>query len=170
MSTSAPLYRIEQGAPTRMLEFVAYHWPLRVLTDPDWPVDPGGAHYGARQQPVLLHFAPGRWLAPAADDALGARLEAAAARGAGTPVDVSGKWVGLELSGPGAARLLAFTVDIEAVLAGRECAAVNLMDCPAIVARAAPGFRLWVQSSYAGHFLATARQCGEALRRAQQFA
>jgi hypothetical protein len=70
----------------------------------------------------------------------------------------------------GAARLLAFTADIEAVLAGRECAALNLLDCPAIVARAAPGFRLWVQSSYAAHFLATARHCGEALRRAQQLA
>jgi heterotetrameric sarcosine oxidase gamma subunit len=167
MSTDAPLYGIVPVAPTRVLEFVAYQWPLSGFTRPDWPVDPGGVQSGARQQPALLHFAPGRWLAPAPDAGLGARLEAAAARGAGTLVDVSGKWVGLELSGPGAARLLAFTVDIEAVLAGRDCAAVNLLDCPAIVVRAAPGFRLWVQSSYAGHFHATARQCGEVLRARQ---
>ena len=92
-------------------------------------------------------------------------LEAAAATGTGVLIDVTGKWSAFELSGPGAARLLAFTIDIDAVLAGRECAAVTLMDCPAIIARSGDGFRLWVQASYATHFLDTAEQCGAALRR-----
>ena len=80
-------------------------------------------------------------------------------------IDVSGKWEALSIAGPGATRLLACALDIEAVLQGRDCAAVTLFDCPAIVARAADGFAVWVQSSYAADFMATAAQSGATLAR-----
>ena len=83
-------------------------------------------------------------------------LEGAASAGAGSLINASGKWVPVDIEGPGAARLLASTLDIEAVLSNRDCAAVTLFDCPAVVARVTQGFRLWVQASYAAHLLATA--------------
>lgn len=159
-------YHIERHSTARTLEFAAHSWPSREVAGADWPAGPGAVRRDARQQPSLLHYAPGRWLAPACNTEQQAMLEAAAVAGVGVLIDVTGKWSGLDLSGPGAARLLAFTIDIDAVLADRECAAVTLLDCPAIVARSASGFHLWIQASYATHFLETAEQCGAALRRA----
>ena len=109
-----------------------------------------------QQQPALLHFAPARWLAPAPTPELRRLLEGAASAGAGSLINASGKWLPVDIEGPGAARLLASTLDIEAVLSNRDCAAVTLFDCPAIVVRVTQGFRLWVQASYAAHLLATA--------------
>jgi sarcosine oxidase gamma subunit len=71
-------------------------------------------------------------------------------------IDASGKWECLALTGPGATRLLASAIAIDAVLAGRGCAALSLFDCPAIITREAENFVLWVQSSYAADFMATA--------------
>ena len=44
---------------------------------------------------------------------------------------------------------LASGADVEALLEGRDCAALSLFDCPVIVARAEEGLELWLQSSYA---------------------
>ena len=165
MSTVTHAFHFEHRPAARTLEFISYAWPPDPGAHEGWPVDAGSVRRDAQQQPTLLHFAPGRWLAPDAGAKQQALLEAAAAIGAGASVDVTGKWYGLELSGPGATALLAFSIDIAAVLEGRECAAVTLMDCPAIVARSNSGFHLWVQASHARHFLETAEQCGAALRR-----
>jgi len=153
-------YRIEAQPVGRALEFVAYAWPPQGCVAPDWPLEPGAVRRDAQQQPALLHFAPCRWLAPAPGPELRRLLEGAASTGAGSLIDASGKWVPVDIAGPGAARLLACTIDIEAVLSKRDCAAVTLFDCPTVVARTAQGFRLWVQASYATHLLATSRQCG----------
>ena len=75
----------------------------------------------------------------------------------GAAVEVTGKWSGWLLCGPRAARLLASTLAVEGVLAQRDCAAVHLFDCPAILARhggSPDTFVLWVQASYADHLLA----------------
>jgi sarcosine oxidase gamma subunit len=168
MSAGPPEFRIERCAAARTLEFAAWAWPVDNLARADWPVERGAVQRDAQHRPLLLHYAPGRWLAPSVGAEQLAVLEAAAASGAGVLIEVTGKWSGFGLSGPGAARLLAFTMDIDAALAGRECAAVTLLDCPAIVARSAEGFHLWVQASYATHFLDTARLCGTALSRAHR--
>jgi len=165
MSAGSQLFRIERRPAARTLEFAAYLWPLDSAAFAGWPTAAGSMRRDAQRQPSLLHFAPGRWLVLDADADRQALLEAAAASGAGVAIDVSGKWCGLELNGPGAAALLAFSLDIAAVLDGRDCAAVTLMDCPAIIGRSMSGFHLWVQSSHARHFLETAEQCGAALRR-----
>jgi len=156
--------RIIQLPAEVVLEFVAYTWPARGCVAPDWPLQPGAVRRDAQQQqPTLLHFAPARWLAPAPAPGLRRLLESAANAGAGSLVDASGKWVTVDVAGAGAARLLACTLDIDAVLGHRDCAAVTLFDCPAVVARVPQGFRLWVQASYAAHLLATARECGAGL-------
>jgi heterotetrameric sarcosine oxidase gamma subunit len=156
MSDSMPSHRISQQPTTEVLEFAAYTWPAPGCESPHWPLEPGAVRRDEQQQPALLHFAPARWLAPAPTPELRRLLEGAAGAGAGSLIDASGKWVSVDIEGPGATRLLACTLDIEAVLSNRDCAAVTLFDCPAIVARTAQGFRLWVQASYAAHLLATA--------------
>ena len=156
-----PSCRIIQLPVEEVLEFVAYASPAQHCVSPDWPLEPGAVRRDAQQQPALLHFAPARWLAPAPAPELRRLLGNAAA--AGSLIDARGKWVTVDITGAGAARLLACTLDIEAVLSSRDCAAVTLFDCPAIVARIPQGFRLWVQSSYAAHLLATARECGAGL-------
>ncbi len=115
---------------------------------------PGGARRSANGDPVILHFAPGRYLLPDPAPELDAWMAAAVAQGTGTAVEVEGKWAALELSGPDAARLLSSSLDVAAVLESRDCAAVVLFDCPAVLAAAATGYRVYVKVSYAADFSA----------------
>ena len=156
---------IERGPPRIALEFIAFGGPRPEFIAVSWPTAPGGVRRDAQQRPELLHFAPDRWLAldPAAE--VTALLGAAVDAGAGVLVDASGKWEELLISGPGAARLLASAIAVEAVLERRGCAAVTLFDCPAVLARQSENLVLWVQSSYAVNFVATAERFREALQR-----
>lgn len=147
---------IERQHTGRMLEFAAYRWPASGFGAADWPTEPGSVQRDAALRPLLLHFSPGRWLAPAPTVAMEARFDAAARAARGGSIDVTGKWQHLLVTGVGSGRLLACAINIAAVLAGRGCAAAVLFDCPAIVAPAAGGYELWVQASYGADFLATA--------------
>ena len=49
----------------------------------------------------------------------------------------------------GAERLLVAGIDVATVLSHRECAAVQLLDCPVVLARASDRFEIWVHASYA---------------------
>jgi heterotetrameric sarcosine oxidase gamma subunit len=118
-----------------------------------WPAPPGAVRHDGDGRPVLLHFAPARWLVPAPHPDIAALLGAAAAAGAGSVIDVEGKWTAFRLLGPGARRLLASTIDVEPLLAARECAAATLFDCPAVLASVPAGFAIWVRSSYAADFV-----------------
>lgn len=150
----APACRLECRAEEPTLEFAAYGFPLGGAFVVGWPAAPGAVRHDAAGRPVLLHFAPARWLAPSPHSDIMALVDAAVEAGAGVAVEVDGKWRALELLGPGAARVLASTIDVEAVLDGRECAAVTLFDCPAVLARVPGGFAAWVRSSYLDHFVA----------------
>ena len=155
--------RIEPHPAGRALEFIAYQWPATRGLGSDWPIAPGAVRIDATGQPELLHFAPGRWLAPGPGPALAAFLEAAERAGAGTLVEVTGKWDRLDVYGIDAGRVLASAIGIKAVLAERSCAAVTLFDCPAILAGRGTKFLLWVQSSYTADFMATATRVRAAL-------
>ena len=150
--------RIEYSPGARACEYVSYAWPPAGAVPSEWPLAPGAIRLGADGRPELLHFAPGRWLAPgAAPDSFHGSYEGATPP-AGTLVDVSGKWDGVQLRGGGAARLLATTIDLERVLEQRDCAAVTLFDSPAIIVRVPDGYLLWVQSSYTSDFLTAAKR------------
>lgn len=136
------------------MEFVTTRGGEAPAAGPDWPRAPGAALRDAAGRALLLHIAPGRWLAPDPDAALLTRLETLARTGAGHLVDVTGKWRALALREPDAARLVASGIPASLVLAGRECATVWMFDCPVVLARAATGFDLWIQSSYAASFAA----------------
>jgi heterotetrameric sarcosine oxidase gamma subunit len=155
--------RIESRPAARVLEFCAYRWPAPQDLGADWPSAPGAIRYDAIQQPELLHFAPGRWLAPDPKPELAALLQAAASAGTGTLVDVTGKWDRVIVSGAQATRVLASTISVDVVLNDRGCAAATLFDCPAIVLRQGTAFTLWVQSSYGADFLAAAERQQAAL-------
>lgn len=161
-TATAPACRLEQRPAEPMLEFVAFGFPLGGAFVVGWPAAPGAVRHDEAGRPVLLHFAPARWLAPAPHPDITALIQAATQADAGAVVDVDGKWQAMELLGAGAARLLGSTLDVEAVLDGRECAAVTLFDCPAVLTRVPDGFAIWVRSSYAADFtLAVERLRGQ---------
>jgi sarcosine oxidase gamma subunit len=90
-------------------------------------------------QGTILQIAADRWLI----------LDQQPALPAGFAItDVTGKWREIRLTSATAARLLANTVDIDALLAGRDCARTALFDCPAILARLDTGYSVWVERSY----------------------
>lgn len=157
--------RVEHAAPRIALEFIAFGGPRPEFIAVSWPTTPGGVRRGALQRPELLHFAPDRWLAPDPAAEVTALLRAAVDAGAGVLVDATGKWEELVIAGPGAARLLASAIAVEAVLERRGCAAVTLFDCPAVLARQNEDFVLWVQSSYAADFVATVERFRKTLQR-----
>ena len=135
--------------PAACWEFVTF---TPMIAASDWPARPGAVARGAAGQAQLLHFAPGRWLAPAPEPSLASRLQQLVIAGAGALVEVSGKWQAVALADALAPQVLASAIEVEAVLARRDCAAVVLFDCPSILARAAGGFELWVAASYLASF------------------
>ncbi len=136
----------------RALEFVAFGDARAALAE--WPASPGGVRRGAQGRPEILHFAPARWLLPEPDAATCAAAAAAAAAGSGSVVDVEGKWIAMDLMGPDARRLLSASIDVAAVLESRDCAAVVLFDCPAVLAASDAGYRVYVKASYSTDFMA----------------
>ena len=148
----------------RMVEFAAFGLitPGTLAALGSGAMAPGSVRRGADGRPATLHFAPARWLLPDPDAELGAWLSAAEA-GAGTAVEVEGKWAALELNGPDASRLLSSSLDVAAVLDSRDCAAVVMFDCPGVLATSSQGYLVYVQSSYAADFkAAVARLCAGA--------
>jgi len=99
-----------------------------------------------------LHFAPGRFLAPAPTPDTEQRLLALQAAGVGAMFDVEGKWQAFALTAPGTERALSSTIDLAQALGGRDCAALHLFDCPAVLSRHGGDFEVWVEASYAVAF------------------
>ena len=144
--------RLERVADDRVLEFVAFDRRLDPLRVSAWPVVAGDVRVSAAGVPLLLHFAPGRWLIPNPGLEAGQMVAAAAALGLGARIDVTGKWAPMRLAGADSVRVLCSTIDIRAVLGGRACAAVQLFDCPAIVTAVGGGYLLWIAASCAAAF------------------
>jgi hypothetical protein len=153
--------RIEGPALQRTLEFKTFRFSRAALANIDLPTSPGTARRDAFGRATLLHFAPGRFLAPAPLPDMNRHLDALQAAGVGALFDVDGKWQAFVLTGPGAERLLSYSINLAQVLGERDCAALSLFDCPAILARRTDAFDVWVESSYA----AACRECFDELRR-----
>jgi sarcosine oxidase gamma subunit len=160
MSTSTHLG--PRTADLKALEFKAFEFPLTGAAAAELPASPGtvqrdvgiGADAGIDNgsgtgRAVLLHFAPGRFLAPAPTPDTERRLLALQAAGVGALFDIEGKWQAVALTAPGAERALSSTIDLAQALGGRDCAALHLFDCPAILSRRGGGFELWIEASYA---------------------
>jgi heterotetrameric sarcosine oxidase gamma subunit len=146
---AVPDCRIDGPGDGVGLEFKTFLFPLVGTATADLPAPPGAAWHDGSGHATLLHFAPGRFLAPAPTAEMARHLAALESAGVGRLFDVRGKWRQLTVAGTGAARLLSAGVDVEAVLAHRDCAALTLFDCPLVLARSGQRFELWVESSYA---------------------
>ena len=129
----------------RQYEFVAFE----AAPGAGDPVFPAGA--------TALHYAPARWLVVLPEGADVASLDAGLLGNAGVLVEVSGKYCALPFVGESGRRVLAATVNLEAVLPPpRNCAAVTLFDAPAVLARVADGFVAWVTASHVHDFTVAA--------------
>jgi sarcosine oxidase gamma subunit len=155
MSTSANL----KGLDLEALEFKAFEFPLTGAAAAELPASPGAVRRdtdvgsdSSTGRAVLLHFAPGRFLAPAPTPDTQRRLLTLQAAGVGAVFDVQGKWQAFALTAPGAERALSSTIDLAQALGGRDCAALHLFDCPAVLSRRSGGFEVWVEASYAVAF------------------
>lgn len=146
-----------------MLEFKSFTFSLTDTAMTLLPVSPGAVMRDASGRAVLLHMGPGRFLVPAPTADLVRRLDALQATGVGSVFDVDGKWQAFALTGPGAERVLSSSINLDQVLANRDCAALRLFDCPAILTRQTDSFDVWVEASYAGAFRERASQCAASL-------
>ena len=136
-------------------EFVAY--PGRNMEAGaigTWPARAGQVRRDVTGRPALLHFAPDRWLVPAPAPILLQELSSLERARRGTLIDVEGKWQEVRIAPECAHHILSSGIDVETVLAGRECAAVMLFDCPAILARSGSTINLWIGASYLQSFIA----------------
>jgi hypothetical protein len=152
MNTARPQSsRLVIGDPEGVaaLEFKTFAFPLVGPATTDLPAPPGAVQRDPAGRAALVHFAPGRFLAPEPTADLVRHLGALAATGIGVIFDVTGKWQHLVVHGSDASRLLAATIDVAAVLVHRECAALRLFDCPSVLATRPGGFDIWVEASYA---------------------
>jgi sarcosine oxidase gamma subunit len=153
------------GLDLEALEFKAFEFPLTGAAAAELPASPGAVQRGtdigadagidngsSTGRAVLLHFAPGRFLAPAPTPDTEQRLLALQTAGVGAVFDVEGKWQAFALTAPGAERALSSAIDLAQALGGRDCAALHLFDCPAVLARRGGGFEVWVEASYAVAF------------------
>ena len=141
--------RIDGPLAIEAREFKTFMFPLVGSATADLPAPPGAVQHDGAGRAALLHFAPGRFLVPTPSGDMIRHLDALAGTGVGAVFNVAGKWCAIRVTGPGAERLLAAGIDVAAVVGHRECAAVQLLDCPVVLARASDGFELWVQASYA---------------------
>jgi heterotetrameric sarcosine oxidase gamma subunit len=143
---------VRRIALERCFEFVAPVVPLNQFHG-ILPIEAGGVLCDREGRLELLHFAPRRWLIPGPSAALYQILANLALAGDGALVDVDGKWQSFRMEGDGAIRILESSVNVDATLCRRSCAAVALFDCPAVLARDGNGFTCWVMSSYAESLL-----------------
>jgi|SRR5271170_6439628 len=143
---------VRRLALDQCFEFVAPVVPLNTFNGA-LPIEAGGVLRDSDGCAELVHFAPRRWLVPGPSVALYQILANLDLAGDGALVDVDGKWQWFRLEGDGAIRILESSVNVDATLFGRSCAAVALFDCPTVLARDGNGFDCWVMSSYAQSLL-----------------
>ena len=70
--------------------------------------------------------------------------------------DVTGKWREIPIAAP--SKVLANTVDVDALLAGCDCARTALFDCPAILQRLDDAYAVWIERSYEHAFNVAVQQ------------
>jgi hypothetical protein len=132
-----------------------------VFTSPPrgaWQGKPGRALRGP-EGALALNIAPARWLLLSDHDNW---QEEAIAAGA-LLFDTTGQWVAMEIDRAHPAVLAA--VDIDSCLVQRECAAVSLLDAPALIASTVAQDRLLIciPASYADSFANSIRAVSENL-------
>lgn len=153
-------WQIDIVSPRRCIE---WHVPSLVRT----PSAPGPGAPGEcviRGDNRILHFAPGTWLSLECDSSI--------ASDPPTPdailTNVTGKWIGLRLTGRHVQNVLASHIAVNVILKNRQCAALRICDCPAVLVLTGEVREVWTHASYRNSLLAalTATACAVARRAA----
>ncbi len=153
-----------RAVPTApVYELVTYRPAFRDSLPADWPKEPGEARRGADGSAEILRIAADRCLILNPLPLLGATETAVASLG--PPTNVTGKWSEFRLTGSSATRLLANSIDVEELLAERDCGRTALFDCPALICKLNEGFSIWVERSYEYAFLVAVEQAIKAQAR-----
>jgi sarcosine oxidase gamma subunit len=124
----------------RVVDCFEWHAPTAC-----WANDVGPGYALTQGDKRLLHFAP-RFLLTINQGAAAPPV-ATAAEAIG--INVTGKWCGYRLHGSSSPAVLAAGVPSGTVLAGRNCAALSLFDCPVVLLRTPDSSEVWVPASYA---------------------
>ena len=102
---------------------------------------------GDASSDIALAIAPARWLVVAPQEAWLAERAQAARAGRGALIDVSGRWVPVEIAPDSPA--LSAAAPLELYLRDRDVAALWMFDCPVLIVRCNGEIRLLVEASYA---------------------
>jgi sarcosine oxidase gamma subunit len=137
-------------------ELVTFHPSFQDGLPSDWPKGPGEARRRADGSGEILRIAVDRWLILNPEPALVATGAAHSHLCALT--DVTAKWREFRLTGTKARRLLANSLDVEELLAERDCARTALFDCPALLCTLHAGFSVWIERSYEHAFVVAVEQ------------
>jgi sarcosine oxidase gamma subunit len=148
--------QLEALPTTPIYELVTFRPEFLDTLPADWPKGPGEARCRADGSAEILRVAADRWLLSKPGPALITTSAALFAVCALT--EVTGKWREFKLTGASAARLLANSVDVGILLAGRNCARTALFDCPALLYKLDAGFSVWIERSYEYAFVMAVEQ------------
>jgi sarcosine oxidase gamma subunit len=146
---TAPVYELVTFRPTFQNDLPAH-----------WPKGSGDARRGADGRAEILKIAADRWLLLQPRNDIVAT--AAALSHACALTNVTGKWREFRLTGTSATRLLANSVNVEELLAERDCARTALFDCPALLYKLNGGFSVWIERSYENAFRVAVEQAIQA--------
>jgi sarcosine oxidase gamma subunit len=137
-------------------ELVTFRPSFQDSLPSDWPQAPAEARRRADGSSEIMRIAADRWLLLNPRPTLvatGATLSHLCAL-----TDVTGKWREFRLTGTKATRLLANSVNVEELLAERDCARTALFDCPALLSKLHAGFSVWIERSYEHAFVTAVEQ------------
>jgi len=138
----AEYFRIEGPVSQRMIEFKSFKFPVDAAGAIGLPADPGTMRRDGSGQAMILHVAPGCFLAPEPMPDIVRLLDALQSVDVGVRFQVDGKWQ---------------------VLANRDCTSIYLYDCPAVLAVRSDSFDVWVEASYAWAFHERASHLAQSL-------
>ena len=159
----AEYFRIEGPVSQRMIEFKSFKFPVDAAGAIGLPADPGTMRRDGSGQAMILHVAPGCFLAPEPMPDIVRLLDALQSVDVGVRFQVDGKWQAFTLTGWGAARVLSSAINLSQVLANRDCTSIYLYDCPAVLAVRSDSFDVWVEASYAWAFHERASHLAQSL-------
>jgi sarcosine oxidase gamma subunit len=96
---------------------------------------------------IALKVAPARWLVVAPEESWLAERAQAQHAGRGTLIDVSGRWIAVDIAQD--SRALSAGAPLELILRDRDVASLWIFDCPVLIVRCSGEIRVLAEASYA---------------------
>lgn len=140
-----------------MKQTLPFVWQIDAVTDnvkiaapPNFPIMPGET--ASHDECLTCHYAPNRWLSISTNEAAHRSVDKLFTNSQMNVTDITGFWTEFELNQASDLELLNAAAPIDLYLAGRNCGAMTLFDCPCILANINEQLSLFVKTSYAASF------------------